>query len=88
MKYFLISLLIWNIFVFVLYGSDKYKAKKSLRRIPEKHLLLSSFLMGASGGMFAMVIFNHKTAKMKFRILIPLFVFMNIFAVYVVLNLY
>ena len=28
MKYFLILLLVWNVFVFVLYGLDKYKAKK------------------------------------------------------------
>jgi uncharacterized membrane protein YsdA (DUF1294 family) len=87
MKNFLISLLIWNVFVFILYGSDKYKAKKSLRRIPEKHLILSSFLMGAPAAIFAMIIFNHKTSKIKFRILIPLFVVINIFAVYIVFKL-
>ena len=84
MKYFLILLLVWNVFVFVLYGLDKYKAKKSLRRTPEKYLLLSSFLMGAPAAIFAIVIFNHKTSKMKFRILIPLFVVINILILYAI----
>ena len=84
MKYFLILLLVWNVFVFILYGSDKYKAKKSLRRTPEKYLLLSSFLMGAPAAIFAIVIFNHKTSKMKFRIMIPLFVVINILILYVI----
>ena len=86
MKYFLILLLVWNVFVFVLYGLDKYKAKKSLRRTPEKYLLLSSFLMGAPAAIFAIVIFNHKTSKMKFRILIPLFVVINILILYAILK--
>ncbi|MBQ6894513.1 MAG: DUF1294 domain-containing protein [Clostridia bacterium] len=86
MKYFLILLLVWNVFVFVLYGLDKYKAKKSLRRTPEKYLLLSSFLLGAPAAIFAIVIFNHKTSKMKFRILIPLFVVINILILYAILK--
>ena len=86
MKYFLILLLVWNVFVFILYGLDKYKAKKSLRRTPEKYLLLSSFLMGAPAAIFAIVIFNHKTSKMKFRILVPLFVVINILILYAILK--
>lgn len=72
-------LALWNIIVMFIFGVDKLCAKKRVRRIKEKILLFCTFLFGALGGMFGMIIFNHKTSKMKFRILVPLFVFVNIF---------
>ena len=66
-------LIIWNILVFFLYGWDKLCAKKHWRRIPESMMLSSAFLLGSVGAMFGMVLWNHKTKKTKFRILIPLF---------------
>jgi uncharacterized membrane protein YsdA (DUF1294 family) len=41
-------LLIWNLIVFLLYGADKSKAKKGKRRISEKTLLVTAFLMGGA----------------------------------------
>lgn len=76
---------IFNIFVILLYGLDKFKAKKKLRRIKERTLIISAFLMGGVGAIFGMVLFNHKTSKPKFRILIPLAVILNVITLYFVI---
>ncbi len=70
--------LIWNIFVLFLYGADKLNARKGKRRIREITLLTVAFLLGGAGAIFGMVMFNHKTSKMKFRIFVPLAVVLNI----------
>ncbi len=72
MNGFSIILIIWNIITALLYGIDKYCARKKKRRISEKCLILVAFLFGNLGAMLGMIIFNHKTSKTKFRILIPL----------------
>ena len=54
-------LILLSLITFVMYYSDKKKAEKKKWRIPEKVLLLSSFLGGAFGGYPAMLIFRHKT---------------------------
>ena len=69
---YLVILLIWNIIVMLIYGADKIKAKRNKRRISEGSLLLIAFLLGGLGAIFGMVLFNHKTSKIKFRILVPL----------------
>ena len=68
----LIALLVWNLFVFILYGVDKAKAKRGRRRIPEKTLLWCAFLLGGMGGMAGMLVFRHKTRHTKFRIFLPM----------------
>ena len=68
---------IWNFLVFIKYGMDKLKSVKKLVRIPEWILLTFAFLFGGAGAMFGMVVFNHKTSKIKFRILVPLYVLLN-----------
>jgi uncharacterized membrane protein YsdA (DUF1294 family) len=75
-------LLIWNFFVFCIFGVDKFRAKKSYNRIRERTLLILAFLMGGIGCLFSMVIFNHKTSKMKFRILVPVAVVLNVLIFY------
>ena len=54
-------LILLSLITFILYFADKKKAEKKKWRIPEKVLLLSSFLGGAFGGYPAMLIFRHKT---------------------------
>ncbi|MBO4682453.1 MAG: DUF1294 domain-containing protein [Bacilli bacterium] len=54
-------LILLSLLTFILYYADKKKAEKKKWRIPEKVLLLSSFLGGAFGGYPAMLIFRHKT---------------------------
>ena len=68
---------IWNIFVFILYGIDKYRAVKNKWRISEKMLLTCAFLMGSIGAAFGMEIFRHKTQKPLFKIGIPFAICVN-----------
>ena len=69
---YMIILLIWNIVVMTVFGFDKLMAKTKGRRIRETTLLLCAFFFGGLGAMFGMVLFNHKTSKTKFRLLVPL----------------
>ncbi|MBQ0113119.1 MAG: DUF1294 domain-containing protein [Bacteroidales bacterium] len=75
-----------NIFAFLLFGLDKYRAKKHLWRIPEKVLLITSFLGGSLGALFAMIMFLHKTKHLKFIILVPLFLVLNIVCTLILLH--
>lgn len=68
---FSIILIIWNIITALLYGIDKHCARKKKRRISERCLILVAFLFRNLGAMIGMIMFNHKTSKTKFRILIP-----------------
>ena len=54
-------LILLSLVTFFMYLADKKKAEKGKWRIPEKVLLLSSFLGGAFGGYPAMILFRHKT---------------------------
>ncbi len=74
----LLYLMIWNGFVFMLFGIDKRKARLHKRRISEETLIFSAFFMGALGGLLGMGVFHHKTKHMKFRILLPIAFIFNI----------
>ncbi len=78
----MIIILIWNAIVMLIYGIDKLLAKMGKRRVSEDALLLCAFLLGGCGAMFGMVLFNHKTSKIKFRILVPVAVIISIAATY------
>ncbi|MBR6726808.1 MAG: DUF1294 domain-containing protein [Clostridia bacterium] len=62
----IIALAVISLITFFLYGADKSKAKRGAWRIPEKTLLLCSFLGGAVGGSLAMSLFRHKTKHWYF----------------------
>lgn len=66
LKIVLTALCAVSLFTFVIYGVDKSKAKRGAWRIPERVLLLSSLLGGATGGGLAMLIFRHKTRHWYF----------------------
>ena len=51
--------------------TDKYKATKNLRRIPEKVLMWSAVLGGSLGCLVGMYTVRHKTRHIKFTIRIP-----------------
>ncbi len=61
-----------NVFVFLLYGLDKLKAQRGKWRIPERTLLLFTWLMGGAGAFLAMRAFRHKTKHLAFRISAPI----------------
>ena len=50
----------------IVYGADKWKARRGKWRIPEKALLLLSFFGGAIGGILGMLLFRHKTKHWYF----------------------
>ena len=60
-----------NLIVFILYGADKRKAKKGQWRIPEKTLLLGTWLLGGVGAWLAMRTFRHKTKHIAFQVSAP-----------------
>ena len=60
-----------NVFSFVLYGVDKRRAVKGTWRIPERTLLLSTWLLGGVGAWLGMKAFRHKTKHAAFRISAP-----------------
>ena len=76
------ALLIWfgvvSLLTLILFGWDKLMAKRDRRRIPELTLLAASLFGGGLGGLLGMYLFRHKTRKRVFRILIPLFLILQI----------
>ena len=68
-----------NILSFILMGIDKYKAIKNNYRISENTLLLISILGGGIGSLLGMILFHHKTKKLKFQILVPISILINIY---------
>ncbi|SHH33152.1 Uncharacterized membrane protein YsdA, DUF1294 family [Anaerosphaera aminiphila DSM 21120] len=83
-KYFLYYLIFINIFSFILFYIDKRRAVKNntRNRISENNLLLSAFLFGSLGALIAMLLFHHKTKKLKFKILVPLFLIVQVIGIY------
>ena len=63
--------LILNFVTMLVYGIDKFKAKKGKWRIPESTLLLLAVLGGSIGAWFGMRVWRHKTQHMKFKYGIP-----------------
>ena len=72
------ALLLVNIVAFAAYGIDKRKAQKNKWRIPESTLLLLAFIGGSLGALLGMRTFHHKTKHWKFKILVPLFLVLQL----------
>ena len=64
-------LLAINAVTFIVYGIDKYKAKKAKWRISEATLLLLAVLGGSVGAWVGMKAWHHKTMHKKFKYGIP-----------------
>lgn len=62
----------WNVFVFTLFGLDKWKARRRKWRISEQVLLTTAFCFGSLGAATGMSLFRHKTKNKKFMIFIPI----------------
>lgn len=71
-EFFIYYLIAINIIAFIIYGIDKWKAKKNRWRIPEKTLLLLAAIGGSIGSWAGMMIWRHKTKHLKFTIGVPL----------------
>ena len=68
LTYYLLAI---NAIAFIVYGIDKYKAKKAKWRIPEATLLLLAVLGGSIGAWMGMKVWHHKTMHKKFKYGIP-----------------
>ena len=68
LAYYLLAI---NVVAFIMYGIDKYKAKKAKWRIPEATLLLLAVLGGSIGAWMGMKVWHHKTMHKKFKYGIP-----------------
>ena len=71
-------LLVINIFTFLLYGADKYKARRGEWRIKESVLLGLAAVGGSPAAWIAMYFFRHKTKKPKFFIGVPILLFVHV----------
>ncbi len=69
--YFFYYLAAINLFLFVLMGVDKAKAKRSARRVPEATLFFLAVIGGSLGGILGMAAFRHKTRHTLFRVGFP-----------------
>ena len=77
-SYLIYYLLAINAVAFIMYGIDKYKAKKAKWRISEATLLLLAVLGGSIGAWIGMKVWHHKTMHKKFKYGIPAILLMQI----------
>lgn len=75
-----------NLLTFLLFGIDKWKAKRDRLRIPEATLLTLAVLGGSIGALLGMAVFHHKTKHKKFTIGIPLILLAQIALAYFIYN--
>ena len=66
LKVALIYLSTVSVLTLLIYGWDKLLAVGGGRRIPERTLLFTSVIGGALGGLLGMLLFRHKTRRVKF----------------------
>ena len=63
-----------NAVTFFVYGIDKWKARRSMWRIPEATLLGLATIGGSVGAWLGMRAWRHKTMHKKFQLGIPLII--------------
>lgn len=80
----IIYLAIINALSFLFMRSDKRKAVKKRRRIPERVLLTLCALGGSLGGYTAMRLYRHKTRRPTFSIGIPILLAVHILLLIIV----
>ena len=87
MEEIICCLLAVNIATFLLYGIDKYKAKKGKWRISEATLLTMAAIGGSIGAWAGMRLWHHKTMHKKFKYGIPVIIILQVaLAVYLLTN--
>ena len=74
-----------NLVAFIVYGIDKRQAIKGRWRISEATLFILALVGGALGALLGMLLFRHKTRKLKFQLGIPLILIMEVIVIYLFL---
>lgn len=80
-------LLVVNVLAFVVYGVDKWKARRGRWRVSEATLLGLAALGGSAGAWLAMLLFRHKTQKKRFRYGVPALFVLQVAAFIIFLNM-
>lgn len=83
---FSIIIVIINIVTFIIYGIDKYKAKKGKWRIPENSLIGLAIIGGSIGAYLGMRVWHHKTMHLKFKYGIPLIIAIQMVIAYMLVK--
>ena len=66
----LVAYLVLTLAAFLAYGWDKWRAKRSARRVPERTLHGLALLGGFVGAWLGMRVFRHKTQKPVFAVVL------------------
>ena len=81
----LICLLIYlfglNLTAFVLMGTDKRRARRHARRIPETTLLLTAVIGGSFGALLGLLVFRHKTRHPAFSVGLPVILILQLICI-------
>jgi uncharacterized membrane protein YsdA (DUF1294 family) len=64
--------------LFILYGYDKYQAKRGGFRVPELVLHALAIAGGFIGGWLGRIVFHHKTRKVEFTIVLVVATLLNL----------
>lgn len=75
--YFILYILIINLFGFSIVFIDKYKAKKNMWRIKEQNFFITAAIGGSAGVLLGMTMSRHKTKHKSFYIGIPIMYLLN-----------
>lgn len=70
-----------NIVTFLLYGIDKWKAKRKRWRITEACLLWMAALGGSPGALLGIRLWHHKTLHPQFRYGVPVILIAQLLAI-------
>ena len=81
-SFFAIYLIGINILTLLIFGADKWKAKRDKWRIPEDTLIWLAIVGGSVGALLGMYLFRHKTKHRKFQIGIPVILLVQVGLLY------
>ena len=79
-RFYLLLLCCMSVITFFVMGSDKRRAIRGARRVPEARLFLLALLGGGIGGLLGMYTFRHKTRHLHLVIGFPLIAAVQILA--------
>lgn len=75
-------LVIINVVTFLMYGIDKWKAKRSRWRVSEAMLIGMAIIGGSIGAWLGMKVWHHKTLHKKFKYGVPLILIIQVVLVF------
>lgn len=73
-----------NAITFLVYGIDKFKAKRGKWRVPESTLLWLAVIGGSIGAYLGIRVWHHKTMHSKFKYGIPVIIALHVLCLYAI----